>query len=174
MLWAAAVGGGLDINARPRLWEGVMAALSRAENCDTANYVPAVRDCGTGLNVLRIASEAPRSSLHGAPTQRSLPLFRVMRPTSSEIPPLPSTATRRTPLRTLHTSPSTRPASLRGRTRLPQQGPWPPHHRAVSFGQLQASTSCARTTRQPGWCSTLAPSWAGRSARSMAKQDALA
>ncbi len=55
-----------------------MPATARAEGNNPASYVPPVRDQSKGVHALRIASEASSPNSHGTPTQRSLPLFRVM------------------------------------------------------------------------------------------------
>lgn len=55
-----------------------MVALARVEGSSKASHVPPVRDQSKGVNAFRIAGEASSPNPHGTPTQRSLPLFRVM------------------------------------------------------------------------------------------------
>jgi len=55
-----------------------MSAIVRAEGNNPASYFPPVRDQSKGVHVLRMASETSSPNSHGAPTQRSLSLFRVM------------------------------------------------------------------------------------------------
>lgn len=63
-----------------------MPAIARAEGNTTASYAPPVRDQSKGVHVLRMSSETSSPNSHGAPTQRSLSLFRVMRPNLAECP----------------------------------------------------------------------------------------
>ena len=57
-----------------------MPATARAEASKTVSYVLPTRDQSKGAQVLRIASETSPPNPHGASCQRSLPLFRVVRP----------------------------------------------------------------------------------------------
>lgn len=56
-----------------------MPATARAEGNNPASYVPPVRDQSKGVHALRIAGDTSSPTSHRTPTQRSLPLFRVMR-----------------------------------------------------------------------------------------------
>ena len=55
-----------------------MPAIARAEASTTISYVPTVRDRGRDVHALRIASATASTNPRSVPTQRSLPLFRVM------------------------------------------------------------------------------------------------
>jgi len=55
-----------------------MPASARAEVDKTASYFPPVRDQSKGVHVFCTASETSSPNSHGAHTQRSLSLFRVM------------------------------------------------------------------------------------------------
>jgi len=55
-----------------------MPAIARAEASTAASYVSPVRDQGKGARDLRVASETSSPNPHIVPTQRSLPLLRVM------------------------------------------------------------------------------------------------
>jgi len=63
-----------------------MPAIARAEGNTTASYVSPVRDQSKGVRAFRISNATSSSSPHSAPAQRSLPLFRVMRPGLTECP----------------------------------------------------------------------------------------
>jgi len=63
-----------------------MPAIARAKTSNTVSYAPPGRDQSKGVHALRLTSETSPPSSHSAPAQRSLPLFRVMRPGFTERP----------------------------------------------------------------------------------------